>query len=134
MPAKNFFDTNVLLYLLQQDQIKTQRAMTLLRAGGSISVQVLNEFTHNARRKFKLDWTVVDEFTLAFLSSLEVVPLTAATYRQGRYLAERYQLQLYDAMILAAALEAGATTLYSEDMHDGLLVEGQLKIRNPFAG
>jgi predicted nucleic acid-binding protein len=48
-------------------------------------------------------------------------------------LAERYQLGVYDGMIVAAALVAGCTTLYSEDMHDGLVID-QLTIRNPYAG
>ena len=52
---------------------------------------------------------------------------------ERRALAERYGLSVYDAMIIAAALLAGCTTLWSEDMQDGLLVEGQLRIANPFA-
>ena len=51
----------------------------------------------------------------------------------GRALAERYGLSVYDAMIVATALIAGCTTLWSEDMQNGLLVEGQLRIMNPFA-
>jgi predicted nucleic acid-binding protein len=47
-------------------------------------------------------------------------------------LGERYGFSVYDAMIVAAALREGCTTLYSEDMHDGLLVEDQLRIVNPF--
>jgi predicted nucleic acid-binding protein len=47
-------------------------------------------------------------------------------------LAEKYQLTVYDAMIVSAALIAGCTTLGSEDMHDGLLVEDQLRVVNPF--
>lgn len=52
---------------------------------------------------------------------------------KGLRLAERYQLSLYDGMIVAAALDAGCDTLWSEDMHDGLVVETQLTICNPFA-
>jgi predicted nucleic acid-binding protein len=51
----------------------------------------------------------------------------------GRALAERYGLSVYDAMIVASALIAGCTTLWSEAMQDGLLVEGELRIMNPFA-
>ena len=51
----------------------------------------------------------------------------------SRALAERYSFSIYDAMIVASALVAGCTTLWSEDMQDGLLVEGQLRIINPFA-
>jgi predicted nucleic acid-binding protein len=48
-------------------------------------------------------------------------------------LAERYGLSVYDAMIVASALIAGCTTLWSEAMQDGLLVEGEPRIMNPFA-
>ncbi len=60
-----------------------------------------------------------------------VVPLTVDTHDRGLALAERYQLSLYDGMIVAAAQLAGCTTLYSEDMHDGLVIDG-LTIRNPY--
>jgi predicted nucleic acid-binding protein len=62
-----------------------------------------------------------------------VEDLAVQTHDVGRALAERYGLSIYDAMIVASALVAGCTTLWSEDMQDGLVVEGQLRIVNPFA-
>ena len=59
---------------------------------------------------------------------MKIVPLTLETHERGLDLAERYQLSVYDGMIVAAALLAGCTTLYSEDMHDGLVIDG-----SPFA-
>jgi len=35
-------------------------------------------------------------------------------------------------LIVSAGLKANATTLYSEDMHNGLVVNGCLTIINPF--
>lgn len=134
MPAEFFLDSNTLLYLVSPDTRKADRADALLSQGGFISVQVLNEISHVMRRKFKASWQDVDDLLALVRAHCEVMPLTEATYDQGRHLAERYQVQVYDAMILAAALQAGATTLYSEDLHDGLLVEGQLKVRDPFSG
>ena len=49
--AERFFDTNILLYLLSADQDKADRAEAALTAGGSVSVQVLNEFASVASRK-----------------------------------------------------------------------------------
>jgi predicted nucleic acid-binding protein len=54
-------------------------------------------------------------------------------HERGRLVAQRYGLSVYDAMIVAAALESGCETLFSEDMQNGLLVDQQLRIRNPFA-
>jgi predicted nucleic acid-binding protein len=44
----------------------------------------------------------------------------------------RYDFQLFDSIIVASALEAGCETLYSEDMQHNMMVEGRLKIVNPF--
>ena len=130
--SAEFADTNVVLYLLD-DGAKADRAEAVLGRGPRISVQVLNEALVNCRRKAGLSW---DE-TAAFLAGLRalcpVEALTLQTHDIGRALAERYGLAIYDAMIVASALIAGCTTLWSEDMHDGLLVEGRLRIVNPFA-
>lgn len=56
-----------------------------------------------------------------------VEALTIQTYQVGRAITEKYQFSVYDAVI------AGCTTLWCEDMHDGLLVEEQLRIINPFS-
>jgi predicted nucleic acid-binding protein len=48
------------------------------------------------------------------------------------FLAERYGLSVHDAMIVAAALIGGCDVLYSEDMQDGMLIDKQLTICNPF--
>lgn len=132
MTERVFFDSNVLLYMLSEDMDKANRAEVLLAGGGTISVQVLNELTLAGRRKFRLDWRGIDQFLGPVRGLCEIKPMTEDTYDLGRTLAERYQLPVYDAMIVASALLAGADTLYSEDMNDGLLVEDRLRIRNPF--
>ncbi len=45
---------------------------------------------------------------------------------------KQYQFQLFDAIIVASALESGCNTLYTEDLQHGQLIEGQLRISNPF--
>ena len=132
MTERVFFDSNVLLYMLSEDMDKANRAEVLLAGGGTISVQVLNELTLAGRRKFRLDWRGIDQFLGPVRGLCEIKPMTDDTSDLGRTLAERYQLPVYDAMIVASALLAGADTLYSEDMQDGLRVEGQLRICNPF--
>lgn len=57
--------------------------------------------------------------------------LTIETHALGLGLCQRYQLSVYDAMIVAAAQLGGCTTLYSEDMHHGLVIDG-LTITDPF--
>ena len=61
-------------------------------------------------------------------------PLTFELHDRGLELADRWELSVYDSMIVAAALHAGCDTLYSEDMRHGLVIDGRLTITNPFAG
>jgi predicted nucleic acid-binding protein len=57
---------------------------------------------------------------------------TIDTVRKANVLKNKYGYSFYDSLILAAALECGCNTLYSEDMHDGQVIESSLKIINPF--
>lgn len=130
--SADFADTNILLYLLDQGP-KAERAEAVLAQGPRISVQVLNEALVNCRRKAGLDWEEAGAFLAGIQAVCPVEPLTLRTHEVGRALAERYGFAIYDAMIVAAALIAGCTRLWTEDMQDGLLVEGQLRLVNPFA-
>jgi predicted nucleic acid-binding protein len=53
-------------------------------------------------------------------------------YRRALELAARFSLSFYDALIVAAALDSGCERLWSEDLLDGLRIDG-LTIANPFA-
>ena len=130
--SAEFADTNVVLYLLD-DGPKAERAEEILGQGPRISVQVLNEAMVNCRRKAGLSWEDTGAFLEGIKSLCPVEDLTIRIYQVGRALAEKYQLSVYDAMIVSAALIAGCTTLWTEDMHDGLLVEDRLRVVNPFA-
>lgn len=132
MPG-SFFDSNVLLYIASADQAKADRAERLIAEGGTISVQVLNEIANVARRKMTLSWDETRAFLAMVRALLPVEPLTTALHDTGLAMAERYGFSIYDAMIVAAALHADCDTLWSEDMQHGLIVEGRLRIADPFA-
>jgi predicted nucleic acid-binding protein len=127
-----FVDTNVLLYLLSGEEAKADKAEALLAGRITISVQVLNEFANVARRRLGLEWRELVEVLRDIRSFSQVLPITEETHDRGLALAERYRLSLYDSMIVASALVAGCSVLYSEDMHNGLRIERSLTIRNPF--
>jgi predicted nucleic acid-binding protein len=131
MPA-SFFDTNVLLYMASADRLKAGRTERIVRRGGAISVQVLNEVTNVARRKMRLSWPDTHAFLSLLRGLLSVHPLTLETHETGLMLAERHDLSTWDAMIAAAALHADCDTLWSEAMQDGLSLDGRLRIVNPF--
>jgi predicted nucleic acid-binding protein len=133
MSGKVFFDTNILVYVVGQEDERTDTAEALLAAGGVISVQVLNELANVTRKKLRLSWEEIDE-VLAAIRVLcpSPVPLTIDTHDAGRRIAATYGYSMFDGLIAASALEAGCDTLYSEDLQDGQLIEGRLTVRNPF--
>lgn len=65
---------------------------------------------------------------------MTVQPLSVAVHEAGLTLAERYTLSVYDAMIVASALDAGCDTLWSEDMQSGMVFDDRLRVVNPFLG
>jgi predicted nucleic acid-binding protein len=98
-----------------------------------VSVQILNELAAVARKKLGLTWEEIEE-ALAAIRVLcpSPVPITIETHEAGLRIAAQYQFHIYDALVAAAALEAECTTLYSEDLQDGQVIDGRLTIRNPF--
>jgi predicted nucleic acid-binding protein len=128
-----FFDTNVFVYAIIQDDPRSDQAEELIAQGGTISVQVLSEFAAVARRKSKMPWVEIGRA----LDDIRVLcpdplPVTLDTHREALTIAERYGYKIYDALIVASALEAQCTILYSEHMQDGQLIDERLTIRNPF--
>ena len=130
--ADSFFDTNVLLYLLSKDSAKADRTEALLVAGGVISVQVLNEFVSVASRKLAMTIPEIREILSTIRTVCIVNPLDIETHELGLDLAERYGFSIYDGLIVAAALHARCTVLYTEDLQQGQVID-QMVIRNPFA-
>lgn len=127
-----FFDTNILLYLLSEDNCKADRAEAIIAVSGVISIQVLNEFSSVAFRKFKMSYAEIRDTLLTVRTLCQIQPVTIDTHELGLDIAERYGFSLYDSMIVSAALQSGCTILYSEDMQQGQIIEGQLTINNPF--
>lgn len=130
--GERFFDTNVLLYLLSGEDAKADQAEELIAGGGVVSVQVLNEFAAVASRKLGMAWAEIREILVQLRGICRTIPLDAETHEGGLDLAERWRLPFYDALIVASALRAGCTTLWSEDFQEGRVFEEQLTVRNPF--
>ena len=126
-----FFDTNILVYA-QQNGAKADKARTLLAAGGILSIQVLNEFAAVARRKLGKEWDAIEDAIDDVLALVDPpLPLTMVLHARAREIACDHGFGFYDALILAAALEAGCHTLLSEDLQDDCVL-GALTIVNPF--
>jgi predicted nucleic acid-binding protein len=133
MSAKAFFDSNVLIYAMVSGDSRRERAQQLVAPGGVISVQVLNEFVAVARRKMRMPWeNVIEALDAIRILFPSPVSITLDTHEAALKIAQQYGFGIYDAQIAATALEANCSTLYSEDLQDGQVIDGELTIRNPF--
>jgi predicted nucleic acid-binding protein len=131
-----FIDTNIWLYGFSssQDLHKTQRAKLLLRQTPliAVSTQVINEVAFNMLRKFHADEQDIRKLIRSIYRKYLVVEFRREIVLYASDLRTAYHVSYWDSLIIASALDIGATILYTEDMHDGLLVNNQLTIRNPF--
>jgi predicted nucleic acid-binding protein len=132
MAGSCFFDTNVLIYIASSDAPKAQRAVELIAEGGKICIQVLNEITSFARRKMGMSWNETRSFLSPIRGLLSVESMTVAMHEEALILAERYMISVYDAAIIASALEADCNVLFSGDMHNRLVIRGKPRVVNPF--
>lgn len=130
-----FFDSNVLVYAFQNVPHKSAVARSWLADGGAISVQTLNECANVLRRKLGRPWQDVFE-ALAIIQARcsPPSPLTLESHERGLEIASANTMQIYDALIVTAALDAGCEFLLSEDLQHGRVFEGRLTVRNPFLG
>lgn len=133
MTSKPFFDTNVLVYFVEDDP-RAARAEALLSAGGTLSVQVLNEFVHVCLRKKRHAIAQIEGLLSGIRTLCDIVPLDLATHDRALAIAKRYGFAFYDSLIVAAALDAGCDTLFTEDLQHGQTIDGALRIVNPFLG
>ncbi|MCX7094294.1 MAG: PIN domain-containing protein [Methylobacter sp.] len=127
-----FFDTNVLLYLLSEDNLKADRAEAIIASGGIISVQVLNEFASVASRKLRMSYVEIRDVLATIRAVCQTQALTVDTHDRGLDIAERFGFSLYDSMIVSSALQCGCSVLYSEDMQHNQKIDAQLLVINPF--
>ena len=79
-----------------------------------------------------MTWADIAETVSVVRETCSAEPLTLEIHNEARQLAEAHQLAWYDALIVSSALAASCSTLYSEDMHDGMRIGRTLTIRNPF--
>ena len=139
MSVDRFLDTNVFVYQLEgRDPRKAAIAQDLIRQGiesgnACISFQVVQECLNTALRKALVPLGDHDmrRYLESVLAPLFRVQPSLRLYHASLDMKSRYGFAYYDALIVAAALDAGCTTLYSEDLQDRQRIEG-LMVVNPF--
>ncbi|MBW4483480.1 MAG: PIN domain-containing protein [Tildeniella torsiva UHER 1998/13D] len=133
-PDNCFIDSNVWLYAFnrRQDDVKHQIAKAIVaKPGLLVSTQVINEVCKNLLQKARFSEAQTSKVITAFYKRCQVTHLSKEILLQASALRTRYQLSFWDSLICAAALNADATILYSEDMQSGLIIENHLTITNP---
>ena len=132
-----FVDSNIWLYafLGGEDLHKNEIAQQCIESASEnivISTQVINEVCSNLVRKRIVDETKIRDLVSSFYRRYEVIGISETILEEASHLRQRYSLSYWDSLIVAAALEAGATQLYSEDMQANQRFLDQLQIINPF--
>ena len=135
-----FLDTNIFVYaFLASEPRKRIKAVELIEAGlgsgrGSISYQVVQEFANVARKKFATALSAGDckAFIDAAMQPMNRVASSTNLIHTALDLQDELRYSFYDCVMVAAALQAGAVTLYTEDLQHWQLVRGTLRIVNPF--
>jgi predicted nucleic acid-binding protein len=126
-------DTNVLVYLHDNsDPNKRSIAKDLLSENPFISSQVISEYLNVTRRLLPLPKEDLLTQASNLFADCTIIPVLPVTLIFAAKLVAKYNFQLFDSIIVAAALENNCAILYSEDMHHGLVIEKQLTIINPF--
>jgi predicted nucleic acid-binding protein len=129
-----FIDTNVLVYSYSfTEPSKQSIAQNLVFTGNAfISTQVLQELSNILNKKFKIDWHQITNVLAECQQNFNVYLNLPSTVSQACLIADKYKYSFYDSLIIAAALQTNCTTLYSEDLQHGQLIDETLKIFNPF--
>ena len=126
-------DTNVLVHLYDDEgSDKLRRSQEIVASRPTISPQVVSEYLNVTRRLLALPKAQVLARCNQVFSSCEIAPITHGTLAFAARLLARYDFQLFDAIVVAVALEANCAVLYSADFQHNQLIEGRLRILNPF--
>lgn len=133
MQDKVFVDTNILIYCYSNDerdkQLRAQEIFTR-HEDINISKQVINEFVNVLFKKFLLDSDAIKNTIYEIGNSVNILDFSLSTQIKAVELKSDFNLQFYDSLIIATALENSCNILYSEDMQDGLQID-KLRIVNP---
>lgn len=134
MKGKNFVDTNVLIYYVSNDILKKDITKDLLINSDEIviSSQVITEFIAVTNKKNILQYPNSVNYAIEFMDIFEFAVIRKETVKLSFDVMNRYRYSTWDSLIIASALENNCSILYTEDMKDGQVIEGNLKIVNPF--
>jgi len=134
MNGSVFLDTNIFVYLYSEDEPEKQSIALKIfdKVHGVTSTQVLNEFSSVCLRKLGISASDVLQSIKEITENCELCYIDITTIQNALLLHNKYGYTYYDCLVLASAVSNGCTYFYSEDMQNNQLIEGKLKIINPF--
>jgi len=133
MKHKAFVDTNVLIYLYSEDEIKRKIAQNVIKTFYVIiNTQVIGEFVTVLTKKLGYNKEIAITEAKRIVKVFEILPIDFDTVKLTFCVFKDYMFSYFDAQIVASALLSESDILFSEDMQDGLQVYSKLIIKNPF--
>jgi len=126
-------DTNILIYShFRNDEHKRTVAHELLTHCPIVSTQVVSEYLNVMKRLLSIPKFELLELCAQWMNECHIQIVEKSTVNIAKQIVQRYDFQLFDSIIVAAALEANCKILYSEDMQHNMKIDRQLTIINPF--
>ena len=134
MSDRIFIDTNVLIYLYSQEKEKQQIVLSIFESEHTfcISTHVIMEFCNVLIKKLKYSRNVVEIALEDFKENFEILVVDFQMIQHALRIQEQYQYSFFDSLVLATAIVSDCTRVYSEDMQHDQLIDGMLRIWNPF--
>lgn len=135
MAERAFIDTNVLVYAFSTEVSKRDRARTLVGELPEVvvSAQIVSEFTNVCLRQGLLPLDQIASIADGWSRAFEGVPVGMETLRRAYEVNGRYGFSWWDRVMLASALEAGCSVVYTEDLQGEQVIAERLRVANPFA-
>ena len=132
--VKSFVDTNILVYAhTASEPIKQEIALKSMRGSLSvISTQVIKEFANVLLKQKDIDYQLIQEAINDIIDAADVISEDLDMIFASFDIHKRYKYSFYDCLIIAAAMAAKCQVLLSEDMQHGQIIDGKLRIVNPF--
>ncbi len=130
-------DTNILIYAITDEEADGRHQLAcdvLLKIAPSypiLPLPVVGEFLNVCRKRKRASFTAALDRADHMIRKYNCISAIPPDYLKAGTMSHRYRIQYFDALIITVARRAGATILLSEDMQDGLEVDG-LRVVNPF--
>jgi predicted nucleic acid-binding protein len=134
MSDKHFIDTNILVYCYSNDEPeKRDIAQDIVQYSNTIiSTQVLTELSNTMKKSFNLSWNEIGLLINETVSNFKIHINLPDTINKALEIANKYGFSFYDSLIISSAIEENCTILFTEDMHNGTVIDQTLLIVNPF--